>query len=213
MKARGWTAAVVAGILAGCAHTVVMRQPPRRSLAQYGTIGVIDFRTNVDDPSVGRYALREFQARIQSSQDGVRFKELGSEDQLLADADTNHLDADTLREIGQKYGVSAIFIGDLDFSQPSTTIHLSDIASGSGTAQSYLQGNIFSKLLDVKTGASIWSRSGWARKKVADVQVAKEKGVNVDIRRDADPHYDMVPDLVSLVTEDFQPQLVRQRAR
>src|ERR671938_1865899 len=95
-------------ILGACAHTVLVPVPPRVDLQGYGTLGIVDFNSN-SERAISARATRQFQEQVQAAQPGTRFVELGERQQLLAAVGARQLDALSLRKIGEKYGVSAVF--------------------------------------------------------------------------------------------------------
>ena len=71
-------------------------------------------------------ATRQFQEQVQAAQPGTRFIELGERPQLLAAVGARQLDAVSLRKIGDKYGVAAVFVGDLAYSEPRVDVKISE---------------------------------------------------------------------------------------
>src|SRR5512138_2160889 len=117
---------LAAAMLGACSHTVVVPVPPKMDLKGYGPVGIVDFSSN-SEQVLSERATRQFQEQVQSAQPGTRFVELGDRQQLLSAIGAKQFDAPALRRIGAKYGVSAVFIGDLAYSEPRTDIKVSDI--------------------------------------------------------------------------------------
>jgi hypothetical protein len=197
-------------MLWGCSstRTVLVDVPPRMDLKGYGTFGVIEFASNYDAATNAR-ATREFQAQVHAAQPGTRLLDLGGREALLAAAGARQLDADALRRIGAKAGVDAIFIGDITYSDPKTDIRINDLSRLDGSARTEVRGDLSVRLVETKTGASVWSSSSWARRQVGSVNVSAQQGVSGTVRS-ADPRNEMVPALVLHVTEDFRPTTARR---
>jgi hypothetical protein len=193
----------------GCASTVLVPVPPRMDLKSYGTVGIVEFASN-SDRTINVNATRQFQERIQAAQPGTRFIELGNREALLAAVGGGQLDADALRKIGKKYGVAAIFLGDIAYSDPKTDVKISDLTKLQGGVRAEVKGDISSRLMETTTGASVWSNSAWAKRQIGGVNVA-EQGVSVGVRK-SNPREEMVPTLVYQLTHDFRPSSVRQPA-
>ena len=75
-----------------------------------------------------------------------------------------------------------------------------------------VRGDISSRLLETRTGASVWSSSAWARRQVGRLNVSAEQGVSGTMRS-SNPREEMVPTLVYHLTQDFRPSSVRQRVK
>src|SRR5581483_1107115 len=198
-------------LLAACSRTVVVPVPPKMDLKGYGPVGIVDFSSNSEQALSAR-ATRQFQEQVQSAQPGTRFVELGERQQLLAAVGAKQLDAAALRRIGAKYGVTALFVGDLAYSEPRTDVKVSDITRLEGGVRTEISGDIAARLLETASGASVWSTSGWARRQMGAVHLSAERGISGGMSG-SNPREEMVPALVSEITHDFRPTYVRQPVR
>lgn len=207
----GFTLLLSLAMLWGCSRTVLVPVPPRMDLKNYGTLGIVEFASNADR-GINSLATRRFQEQIQSAQPGTRFIELGNREAVLAAVGGRQLDADALRKIGEKYGVAAVFLGDIAYSEPKTDVKVTDITRLEGGARTEIRADISGKLLETGTGASVWSNSAWARKQIGRVNVSAERGISAQTSS-ANPREEMVPALVYQLTHDFRPGSVRQSAR
>jgi len=198
-------------LLAACSRTVVVPVPPKMDLKGYGPVGIVDFSSNSEQALSAR-ATRQFQEQVQSAQPGTRFVELGERQQLLAAVGAKQLDAAALRRIGAKYGVTALFVGDLAYSEPRTDVKVSDITRLEGGVRTEIRGDISARLLETASGASVWSTSGWARRQMGAVHLSAERGISGGMSG-SNPREEMVPALVSEITHDFRPTYVRQPVR
>jgi hypothetical protein len=190
-------------LVACAAKTVVVSVPPRMDLKRYDMIGIVDFTTS-GERALGARAARQFMEQVQQAQPGTRFIELG-------ERDAKQLDPATLRQIGQKYGVAAVFVGELVYSEPTVDVKLSDLSKLQGGMRAEVKGDISSRLLETATGASVWSSSAWARRQIGGVQVS-DQGVSGGMRQGS-PHEAMLPTLVHHLTQDFRPTTARQPVR
>jgi len=197
-------------LFAACSHTVVVPVPPRVDLGGYSSIGIVEFDSN-SERALSARATRQFQEQIQAAQPGTRFIELGDRQALLAALGAKQLDAPTLRKIGQRYGVAAVFLGDIAYSEPRVDLKISDISRMEGGVRAEIRGDLSARLFETATGASVWSNSGWARRQLGALSVS-EQGVSGGMRN-ANPREEMVPTLVYEITHDFRPSSVRQPAR
>jgi hypothetical protein len=210
-KYAGFTLLLSLAMLWGCSSTVLVSVPPRMDLKTYGTLGIVEFASN-SDRAINGHATRQFQEQIQAAQPGTRFIDLGNREAVLAAVGGKQLDADALRKIGEKYGVTAIFLGDLAYSEPKTDVKVSDLARLEGGVRSEIKGDISSRLVETQTGASVWSNSAWARKQLGGLSVSAERGVSGGMSK-SNPRDEMVPALVYQLTHDFRPSSMRQPAK
>ena len=208
----GFTLLLSLVMLWGCSSTVLVPVPPRMDLKTYETLGIVEFASNADR-SINVHATRKFQEQIQAAQPGTRFIELGSREAVLAAVGGRQFDVDALRKIGEKYGVAAIFLGDIAYSEPRTDVRLTDLAKLEGGARTEIRADITSKLVESRTGASVWSSSAWVRRQIGRVSVSAERGVNAAASKSANPREEMMPTLVYQLTHDFRPSSVRQPAK
>lgn len=197
-------------LLAACAKTVLVPVPPRVDLARYSTLGIVEFTTNYDR-AYGARAAQKLQEQIQAAQPGTRFIELGDQDALLAAVGARQLDPAALRRIGEKYGVAALFVGDLKYSEPTVDVRVTDATKMQGSVRTEVKADISSRLLETASGASVWTRSAWVRRQLADVKLSAERGVSGGVR-DSNPREAMAVALVQQITQDFRPTSVRRPA-
>jgi hypothetical protein len=207
----GFTVLLSLAMLWGCSSTVLVSVPPRMDLKSYGTLGIVEFGSN-SDGAINARATRQFQEQIQAAQSGTRFIELGSREAVLAAVGGRQLDADALRKIGEKYGVAAIFLGDIAYSEPRTDVKLTDLTKLDGGMRTEIRGDISSRLVETNTGASVWSNSAWARRQIGRLRVSAEQGLSGAVSK-SNPREEMVPALVYQLTHDFRPSSVRQPAK
>ena len=208
---RGLALLVSFVLLSACSRTVLVPVPPRMDLAPYGTLGIVEFASNAS-PAIDVRATRQFQERVHAAQPGTRFVELGNRQALLAAVGGKQLDPDALRKIGQKYGVAAVFVGDIVYSEPKTGMRITDLAKLEGDVRTDVRGDISTRLVETRTGASVWSSSAWATRQVGRLNVSGSQGVSGGMRNE-DPREAMLPAMLHHLTQDFRPTSVRQPAK
>ena len=207
----GTTVLALLVALGACSsNTVLVSVPPRMDLKSYGALGIVAFASSDQGPAAR--ATRQFQEQVQAAQPGTPFLELGDRQTVLAAMGASELDAATLRKIGQKYGVRAVFVGEIVYSEPRVDVKVIDITKLQGGVRAEMRGDISSRLLDTASGASVWSSSAWARRQIGTLHVSAERGVSGGVS-EANPRDEMVPALVYHLTQDFRPTTERQPAR
>ncbi|HJY76859.1 MAG TPA: hypothetical protein VKE95_09510 [Burkholderiales bacterium] len=197
-------------LASGCSSTVLVTVPPRMDLKGYGTLGVVDFSSNASGPA-GARASQQLQEQIQAAQPGTRFIELGSREAVLAAVGRNQLDADAAKRIGKRYGVDAVFLGEIAYSDAKTDIRINDLTKLDAGLRTEVLGDISVRLVETASGASVWSNSGWVRRQVGRVNVS-EQGISGSMTK-SDPREEMVPALVYQITHDFRPTTERRPAK
>ena len=205
------TLLLLLALLSGCSRTMLVPVPPRMDLRTYGTVGIVEFASN-SERAVNAHATRQFQEQVQAAQPGTRFIDLGDRQTLLAAIGGRQLDVDALKKIGEKYGVAAVFLGDIAYSEPRTDVKIADLQKLEGGVRTEVRGDISSRLMETATGASVWSSSAWARRQLGGVNVSAEHGVSGSVSK-SNPRDEMVPALVYQLTHDFRPTSVRQPAK
>jgi hypothetical protein len=208
---RRYALFALVAMLFACSKTVVVSVPPRMDLQRYETLGIVEFASN-SGRAMGARAARQFQEEIQSAQPGTRFIELGERDAVLAAIGATQLDLAAFRKIREKYGVAAVFLGEISYSEPTMDVKLGDLAKLEGGVRSEVKGDISSRLVETATGASVWSRSAWARRQIGSLQVSAERGVSGGMK-DSNPREAMLPALAYELTHDFRPTSQRQPAK
>ena len=197
-------------VLWGCSHTEIVSVPPKMDLKSYGTLGVVEFASN-SDAGINSRATREFQAQIHAAQPGTRLVELASREALFG-AGGRPPDVEALRKIGAKYGVDAIFLGDITYSDPVTNVKIGDLSKLEGGMHTEVRGDMSARLVETRSGASVWSSSSWARRQVNRLNISSQQGISGSTGN-ANPQAEMLPSLIVNLTHDFRPTSVRQQAK
>lgn len=210
---RKFTASMLLALagFCGCTSTELVTVPPRMDLHGYGTLGIIDFTSNAS-PAINARATRRFEEQVQAAQPGTRFVDLGSREGVLAALNSSQFDPDTLKNLGSRFGVDAVFLGEIVYSDPKTDVRINDLTKLDGGVRTEVRGDISSRLVETRTGAGVWSSSAWARRQVGRLEVSSTQGVSSSTSS-GDPREDMLPDLVRWLTLDFRPGTVRQKIK
>ena len=120
--------------------------------------------------------------QVQAAQPGTRFIELGDRDTPLASVGSRQFDPRTLKKIGEKHGLAAVFIGELAYTEPMVDVKLTDLTKLEGGVRAEMKGEVSARLIETSTGASVWSRSTDARRQIGGVRVSAEQGVSGGMR-------------------------------
>jgi hypothetical protein len=208
MRVRTFGIVVVALILHGCATKVQV--PPRLELAAWSTIGIVGFGGDAD-AELAELATGRFLQMLHHAQPGVRILELGPEARLLSELGHSELDFEAIRALGARFGVDALFIGALELSQLKPDVRLSQGLT-SVRAAANVNGRLATKLLETRSGASVWSRSAHASANVARIGASTGGGLpSFRVGDPRDAYAGLVPQLVDQLGHDFYPTWTKQR--
>ncbi len=190
-------------VLSGCARHPQVRVPPRLDLADYGTIGVIEFSTAAER-DLGEFATQRFLQAMQSAQSGVPVLELGSRDRVLAAVGHEELDFEAVRAIGDKYRVDSVLVGKLDVAKVRPRFKLSK-ALDSLRVKAQVEASLSVKLHAADSGATRWTRSARGAKTLAQLSVLAGGKPSVHASDPEDAYSSLVAWLVNQVSEDLRP--------
>ena len=197
-------------VLCGCSstRTVLVPVPPRVDVSRYGTVGIVAFASS-SGSAIGSRAARRLEEEVQAAQPGTRFIELGEPDAVLAAIGSSQFDFAAAKKIGAKYGVGAVFLGEIVYSEPKMNVRVIDVAKLEGNVRAEMRGDISSRLVETATGANVWSSSAWARRQLGSLSVSADQGVSGGMG-EANPQEAMLPSLVYQLTSDFRPTTMRE---
>ena len=192
-------------LLSGCASSPPARRVwvgPRVDLKPYEIIGMVEF-TSASKGKLAGLTTRRFAEAARRDQEMLRMVDIGPKPAALASVGMGAWNAETCRAVGRKHGVRTMFQGTLTVSNVRPSVQLSALfKSGQVTAQ--VDATLEVEMIEVETGASIWSRSASATRTMGQVSVFGGKEFAFDA---ADPEHaygDLVDFLVSRVAADLQ---------
>ena len=185
---------------AACSSSKVL-VPPRVDLARYGTIGMIGF-SSPGGGDLGPRVTRDFLAAIQAAQPGTPILELGDASHLLGGATPATLDPETVRTIGEKYRVDALVVGVLGTQEVRPKVSVGGgLESISASAE--LQGALDARILETRSGATVWTTAARAKEPVARVDVSTGGLSGIGANNPDDARDRLVQGLVEQATQDF----------
>jgi hypothetical protein len=195
---------LTAVVAAGCARTPPRPKvyiQPRMELSRLGALGIVDF-ASPGRPELGPLTAREFLATLQSAQPGTPVLELGDERQLFEKLGrSGGWTPETLQALAAKYRVDALIVGSLDSQRVSPKVAFD--ASMFASASAELEGALSAKIVDTRTGATVWSSASRAKAEIAGVQVTDRGISSIGTRDPDDAQQQLVTRLVRKATQDF----------
>ena len=177
-------------------------RPPIVNLEPLGTVGLAGFKTTAKG-TIAAYATQVFVEVLTKSQPGVRVKELGPEETILAEVGADRPTPEAMAALGKKYGVEAVFFGTLQVSDIKPRINIASIIS-SATAAADVEADLSAKLVAAKDGTTLWADSARDRQTVGQVSIFKGGGIFFDARDPEEAYGDLVRSLAYKTTRDFQ---------
>lgn len=190
-------------VLQGCSHAPQVEVPARVQLTRWPTLGIVEFR-GAAEPELASLATGQFVQMLHAAQPGTSILELGSAQRVLAEVGHDALDFEAARAIGERYGVDAIFTGELVFDAPKPRVSVGD-AFDSVAARADVTGRLAVRLLDGRTGASVWRDSSSATAPVAHFGLAEGAGPVFGVSDPSDARTELVQALVQQQRFDFYP--------
>jgi len=182
----------------GCAKPKVW-VPPRIDLHEYGTLGLIELDSA---QGYGPIATQQLMATLHSAQAGVPVLELGPLAAVLQSVEQQTLGPAAVRAIGDRYGVDVVVVGDLDIDEPRPSFSIQSFTEANARAE--ILGSLTARILDARSGATIWSDQARGSRTVAQLNVAAGRIPQFGAVDPEGEHAQLVGWLVDRVTVDFR---------
>lgn len=197
-------------ILSGCSKTVTVELPPRVDLKEWPVIGIVEFTAGQHD-ELAQSATQKFLMQIQSAQPGVRLLELGAKGDVLAAVQRKELGIDAIKAIGVKYGVDAVFTGELVVTEAKPSVSFSrDLSKASAGAS--VNGELNAKLQETSTAATVWSNGAHGNWSLGELNLGSD-GLSGGGYKDPAEIYDgMIRELAEVATQDFRHRYEKRKA-
>ena len=188
-------------MVSGCAAQKVL-VPPRIDLGGYGTIGVMEFSSNMDR-DLREFATQRLVQAMQSAQRGVPVLELGSVLRVLDAIGHDELSFEAIRAIGEKYQVDTVLVGKLNITEIKPKVHLSTSLT-SLNLKAQVEASLSVKLQATDSGATRWTKSARGAKTVAQANLLRHGASTVSAGDPENVYSGLVASLVHQVTYDFR---------
>ncbi len=196
------TVVLVSVVFLAAAIGCFRRYPPRVKLDRFGTIGLVQFRSEAKG-NIAEYASRIFLEVLVKSQPGTRIKELGREDEVLRDIGANRFSPDALDALGRRFKVDAVILGALDVSNIRPRVDVLSIIS-SLSVSADVDAVLTVRLLDTRDATTLWTDSARDLKTVAQVSVFRGGDIFFDARDPERAYGALIRALVARTTRDFR---------
>ncbi|MFC1538358.1 hypothetical protein ACFL6H_02955 [Candidatus Latescibacterota bacterium] len=184
-------------MISGCGPKIIV--PPLVDLAQFESVGLIGFTSNAEG-TLNEYTTQQFMASITNSQYEAVIIEIGDMDTILKSVNSESLNPDAIKAIGEKHDVSTILTGSLEISEVKPKLHL---FFGLGM-RADVNATLVIKLYETNRGATLWAATGEDVKTVAEVSVFQGGGFHFNARDPEEAYGDLVKSLIREVTRDLR---------
>ena len=196
---------LLAAAVAGCAHYTIV--PPEVDLTALGTIGLVTLKAANAKGDLDVTATQYFLQEVTAAQ-RVPVVELGTPDAVLADMGKTVFDRDAVLAIGEKQGLDALFIGEIEVTKVKPQIDLAAPLSRTLFARAAFDIAVKARLISTKNGATLWTDSAVRQGTVGAVGI--EDGVPVFSVRDKSAALnEILRQIMYRLTWDFRPTRVR----
>ena len=193
-------AAVLVAAALGCGPRIMV--PPKIDLTQHEVISIIELKSS-NEGELGPLAIKKFMEAIRRDQEMVRIIELGTESEVLNAVNSDKLDQTTYMALGEKHKVITIFTGELIVSDVRPDITIAPLF-GHMDFTAEVDAMLNAQMVETATGASIWSGSASATKKIGEVSIFGGKYFVFDAENPDRAYGKLVDELVEKVTKDFR---------
>ena len=148
-------------------------------------------------------------AVIQGAQPGVPILELGDSSRVLAAVERDEMGPETVQAIGRRYGVDAVLMGTLETERPRPSFSVNSFVE-SMNASAEIEGVLSARILQTRSGATIWTNAARGKESVAQVRVAQGSLPQFGARDPEGAESRLVLSLVTVLSNDFKPRWERR---
>ena len=178
--------------------------PPEVDLTPYERVGMITFSLENAEGRLGEMATQRFVQDITYHQRGVQIIELGTLEEVLGKIDKNTLDQDAIAAVGEHYGVTSFFYGEMSVSDVKPEVDLSTLVRSMRIRASF-NISMTARLLSSETGATRWTDSSIRKGNVAYMSWHEGHIPYFDLRDQDEAYQALIEILVHDLTRDFRP--------
>ena len=185
-----------------------MLVPPEMDLIAFEKVGLIQFSAENAEGPLDELATQVFIETIMQSQRGVQVIELGTLDEVLNKIGAQKLDQEAVQAIGESYGVSSFFHGDIKVSDVKPQIDISSLIQTMSVRAAFTI-SLATRLFITETGATAWTDSVIREGTLAQIRITEGMAPYFDIREQGNIYRKIISRMAFDLTRDFRPS--RQR--
>jgi len=178
--------------------------PPEIDLVPYERIGLISFSIENAMGQLDELATQRFLQEITRHQRGVQFIELGRLEDVLVKIDHVALDQEAIRAIGEQFGVTSFFYGEIKVSDVRPHIDIAGLIR-SMRVQATFNISMTARLYSTEAGATLWTDSADREAVLAYAHMGQDLIPYFDLRDQEESYRRLTEHLVHDLTRDFRP--------
>jgi len=190
--------------------------PPKVDLRKYDRVGLIGFTCNAEG-NLHEFLTWRFLRELSLSRKEVSFIELGSEQEVLESVEAEQMNSEAIRAIGQRYGVNAIFTGNVQIAEvkPLVTHYpffrpiVGSILPQGLRVKALVKVWVTARLWEVGHGGTVWRSSTLGDEMVHQITTLWGGKVLFDPMNPQEAFYDLGRPLVRDICTDFKTKRVR----
>lgn len=194
-----------------CARSVGVIIPPRVELANYKAIGLVEFVSQPPD-RLGKEATRKFIDNLHAAQPGIPILEIGNQANVLKKLGYEKLDFQSVKAIGDYFGVDAVVTGTVELSEPQPDVKVAtDVKVLSAKIKAKIQGRMSATLWEAASGATTWNNSSWGSWTVAGVRFDSNGRISTHYSYSTEKQDQIIRALVKALNSDFWPSYEKRK--
>jgi len=178
--------------------------PPEIDLVPYERVGLISFSIENAKGELDAMATQRFLQEITRHQRGVQVLEIGTLDDVLGKIDKATLDQEATTAIGEFFGVTSFFYGNIKVSDVRPQIDVAGLIRHL-RVQATFDISMTARLFSTETGATLWTDSADRRGVLANMSMGPERIPYFDVRDQREAYRRLTEHLVYDLTRDFRP--------
>ncbi len=186
-----------------CSKSMIVSVPPAVDLLSHGSIGLISFTAENAEGELDEMATQRFLQIVTQSQRSAQLIELGPLEDVLSKANESALDQESLKAIGERFNVKALFYGKISISDVKPQVSINALIKNMGVRASFTI-SITSRLYSTSTGATLWTDSVRWEDSLADLNLSTDGIPSFNVKDKNEAHQRLVEQMVYELTQDFR---------
>ena len=178
--------------------------PPEIDLLPYERVGLISFSIENAEGPLDEMATQRFLQEITRFQKGAQVIELGTLDEVLGQIDKTSLDQETVKAIGEHFGVTSFFHGKINVSDVKPRIDISALVRSLRVRASF-NISMTARLFSTETGATLWTDSAYRKETLAYMSIREGRVPYFDVRDQDEAYKGLIERLIYELTREFRP--------
>lgn len=139
-------------MMAGCAKYMIV--PPAINLLDFDSVGLVTFAVKNAKGELDLMATQSFLQQVTQAQ-RVPIVELGNPGEILARIEETAMNIDAAKAIGEEFGVSAFFVGNVEISKVKPEVSI----VGQVGIRTKFDMMVDGRLISTVNGATLWTDS------------------------------------------------------